>query len=56
VLVNSEDKNIFVALVLSVKDQLVLGHHLLDLNREYGVSKVQPTIQPNGPASRRPAS
>jgi len=54
VLVNSEDKNIFMALVLSVKDQLVLGHHLLDLNREYGVSKVQPTIQPNGPPPAGP--
>lgn len=37
VLVNSEDKNVFMVLVLDVANRCVLGHRLLDLNREYGL-------------------
>lgn len=37
VLVNSEDKNVFMVLVLDLHRRFVLGHHLLDLNREYGI-------------------
>lgn len=34
--VNSEDQNVFMVLVLDVAEKIVLGHRLLDLNREYG--------------------
>jgi hypothetical protein len=39
VLVNSEDKNVFTVLVLDVGNCCVLGHRLLDLNREYGLTR-----------------
>jgi hypothetical protein len=39
VLVNSEDRNIFMVLVLDVSGAAVLGHRLLDLDREYGLSR-----------------
>jgi len=39
VLVNSTDKNIFMVVVLDVPKRVVLGHRLLDLNREYGLSR-----------------
>ncbi len=35
VLVDSKDKNVFMALVLDVRARKVLGHHLLDLGRVY---------------------
>ena len=35
--VNSEDKNVFMVLVLDIAGRAVLGHRLLDLNREYGL-------------------
>lgn len=38
VLVNSEDKNIFMVLVLDIPNHTVLGHRLLDLKREYGLT------------------
>jgi hypothetical protein len=37
VLVNSEDRNDFMALVLNCESGTVYGHRLLDLNREYGL-------------------
>jgi hypothetical protein len=39
VLVDSEDKNVFMVLVLDLATQAVLGHRLLDLNREYGLKR-----------------
>jgi hypothetical protein len=46
VLVNSEDRNVFMVLVLDRKAGVVIGHRLLDLNCEYGL-KVErlPTSQ-----------
>jgi hypothetical protein len=38
VLVNTEDHNTFMVLVLDVPSRTVLGHCLLDLNREYGLN------------------
>ena len=38
VLVNSEDPNVFMVLVLDRTECRVLGHRLLDLNREYGLT------------------
>ena len=37
--VNSEDKNLFMLLVLDIAARTVLGHRLLDLNREYGLER-----------------
>lgn len=37
VLVDSEDKNVFMVLVLDVPGRRVLGHRLLDLNQEFGL-------------------
>jgi hypothetical protein len=37
VLVNSEDRNVFMVLVLDRESGVVYGHRLLDLNREYGL-------------------
>lgn len=37
VLVNSEDKNVFMVLVLDRQEGAVYGHRLLDLNELYGV-------------------
>ncbi|HEX9833048.1 MAG TPA: hypothetical protein VGA66_08200 [Mycobacterium sp.] len=39
VLVDSEDKNVFMAIVLDLHRRDVLGHRLLDLNREYGLTR-----------------
>jgi hypothetical protein len=39
VLVNSEDQNVFMVLVLDISRRKVLGHRLLDLNREYGLTR-----------------
>ncbi|HTY88423.1 MAG TPA: hypothetical protein VMB80_13220 [Candidatus Acidoferrum sp.] len=39
VLVDSEDKNVFMVIVLDVVSRIVLGHRLLDLNREYGLAR-----------------
>ena len=39
VLVNSQDPNVFMVLVLDRDANLVHGHRLLDLNREYGLLK-----------------
>lgn len=33
----SQDKNIFLALVVEVKSMSVVGHYLLDLNEQYGL-------------------
>jgi hypothetical protein len=38
VLVSSEDRNVFMVLVLDSQAGVVYGHRLLDLNREYGLS------------------
>jgi hypothetical protein len=37
ILVNSEDRNVFLVLVLDCEASVVYGHRLLDLNREYGL-------------------
>jgi hypothetical protein len=37
VLVNTEDKNVFMVIVLDMCQSVVHGHHLLNLNREYGL-------------------
>ncbi len=39
VLVDSEDKNVFMVLVLDLASRTVHGHRLLDLNREYGLDR-----------------
>jgi hypothetical protein len=39
VLVNSEDKNLFMILVLDIANRKVLGHRLLELNLEYGLHR-----------------
>ncbi len=39
VLVSTEDKNIFMVLGLDLPNRRVLGHRLLDLNREYGLDR-----------------
>ena len=38
--INSEDQNVFMVLVLDTVEKTVLGHRLLDLNREYGLGRV----------------
>jgi hypothetical protein len=43
VLVSSEDKNVFMVLVLDLRARGVWGHRLLDLNREYGLSLGEPS-------------
>jgi hypothetical protein len=37
VLVNTNDSNVFMVLVLAIADKKVIGHYLLNLNREYGL-------------------
>ena len=37
VLINTEDRNVFMVIVLDRRKRCVHGHHLLDLNREYGL-------------------
>jgi hypothetical protein len=37
-LVDSEDRNVFMVVVLDSEAGLVYGHRLLDLNREYGLN------------------
>ncbi|MFO0960268.1 MAG: hypothetical protein U0800_22980 [Isosphaeraceae bacterium] len=39
VLVKSQDRNVFMALVLDLSSERVYGHWLLDLNREYGLGE-----------------
>ena len=51
VLVNSEDRNVFMVLVLDLKGQVVYGHYLLDLNCEYGLWAEQSTAPDRGPQS-----
>ncbi|BHH82774.1 hypothetical protein [Desulforhopalus sp. 52FAK] len=36
VLVNSENKNVFMVIVLDKPNKTILGHKLLDLNEKYG--------------------
>lgn len=36
VMVVTSAKNVFLAVVVDLKGAVVLGHHLLDLNQEYG--------------------
>jgi hypothetical protein len=38
VLINSEDRNVYMVLVLDRLARTVYGHRLLDLNREYGLN------------------
>ncbi len=38
VLINSEDNNVFMVLVLDLKNKKVVGHRLLNLDKEYGIS------------------
>ena len=39
VLVSSQDKNVFMALILDRGAQTVIGHRLLNLRREYGLDE-----------------
>ncbi|MDR2188006.1 MAG: hypothetical protein LBE62_08140 [Azonexus sp.] len=39
VLVNSEDPNVFLAIVLDMANRCVLGHRLLEFSSEYGLNK-----------------
>ena len=39
VLVDSENRDIFMVLVLDLQNKSVLGHHLLDLPQLYGLSE-----------------
>ena len=44
VLVDSEVENVFMVLVLDVTNRCVVGHRLLDLNQEYGISPSDSSI------------
>ena len=37
VLINTENKNVFMVIVLDLRNASILGHRLLDLNHEYGL-------------------
>ncbi len=37
VLVVTQDPNVFVVVVIDLKGDTIFGHHLLDLNHEYGL-------------------
>ena len=37
VLINTENKNIFMVIVLDLRNDSIFGHRLLDLNHEYGL-------------------
>ncbi len=37
ILIDSEHPNIFMVVVIHLQTRTVFGHHLLDLNREYGI-------------------
>ena len=37
VLLDTEDKNTFMVVILDLKTNEISGHHLLDLNTEYGI-------------------
>jgi hypothetical protein len=39
VLFNSQDKNVFMTVILDLHAQAVVGHRLLDLNRLYGLNE-----------------
>ncbi len=54
VLVDSEDKNVFMVLVLDLLNQSVLGHRLLDLNRDYYLTGDSP-LHDSGTAMNRHA-
>lgn len=45
VLVDSEDKNVFMVIVLDVANSRVLGHRLLNFNREYEIDRQQGILQ-----------
>ena len=38
VLVRDTEPNVFLVIVLDMKARTVLGHHLLDLNMDYGLN------------------
>jgi len=37
--VGSENRNVFMVLVLDLGERAVIGHRLLDLNQEYGLDE-----------------
>jgi hypothetical protein len=37
ILVQTEKKNIYLIIVVNIKEQNIFGHYLLDLNKEYGI-------------------
>ena len=37
ILVNTNDRNVFMVLIVAIDPKAVVGHHLLNLNREYGL-------------------
>lgn len=40
VLFNSQDKNVFMVVVLDLHARVIIGHRLLDLNNLYGLDEV----------------
>ena len=47
VLLNTEDKNVFMVIVLDLWKREIFGHRLIDLSREYGLN-TKPDTSPNG--------
>jgi hypothetical protein len=42
VLIRTGTKNVFLVIILDVAGAKIFGHHLLDLNREYGLRDPRP--------------
>jgi hypothetical protein len=49
VLINAEDRNVFMVIVLDREAGTVYGHRLLDLNREYSLDSQPHTRRPIDP-------
>jgi hypothetical protein len=47
VLLDTEDKNVFMVIILELWRREIFGHRLLDLNLEYGLN-AEPGASPNG--------
>jgi hypothetical protein len=39
ILISTDEKNVFLAVIVNRNEQMVYGHHLLDLNEKYGAKK-----------------
>jgi len=51
VLVNCEDKNVFLVLVLDLETRDVYGHRVLNLNEEYALTEMRTPEPPMGDAT-----